>query len=114
MDAMNDRIELGCAGHFICAKDCQWRRHTQVKGYRISTVGNLYRDGKREPLGFEPDSWFETMVFTISDQPASESDGCGCCRVTDWCEVEGQRYTTAGDAQAGHEVLVEKYGGRNG
>ena len=104
-------VELGCAGHFICAKDCHWRRHTQVGYYRISTVGDLYypNNEKRQTLGADLDSFFETYVFRTSLIPASESEGCGCLEVTDWSEIDGKRYATAGEAQAGHESFIARY-----
>jgi hypothetical protein len=40
---MNKITELGCAGHFIGARSCAFRRHTQIGNlYRVSTVGNYY------------------------------------------------------------------------
>ena len=110
---MSKRIELGCAGHFICAKDCHFRRHTQVNGYRVSTVGNLYysheKNGGRKTLGPGKDSFFETYVFRTTDKPVADSEGCGCMEVAEWSEIDGQRYATAGEAQAGHEKYVRKY-----
>ena len=104
-------IDLGCPGHFICAKDCRWRRHTQVGSYRISTVGDLYvKDEKeRQTLGASPDSFFETMVFETEGTPEPGSEGCGCMAVKSWSEIDGRRYTTAGEAQQGHEDYVAKY-----
>ena len=108
-----ERVELGCPGHFICAKDCHWRRHTQVGNYRVSSVGDLFlatEKGKRQPLGAGEDSFFETMVFELV--PGSQCDGnegCGCREVKGWSELDGVRYATAGEAQAGHEKMVEKY-----
>ena len=101
------RVECGCAGHFICADRCKYRRHTQVNGFRVSTVGDLWIDGKREKIG----SWgyYETMVFPTSDKPAEGGEGCGCMEVTNWQDVDGKRYETAGEAHAGHEKLVRKY-----
>ena len=107
-----ERLELGCAGHFICASDCHWRRHTQVGLYRISSVGELYykhEPQKRQTLGADPKSFFETMVFETTGKPASDNDGCGCQAVKEWREVDGQRYATAGAAQRGHEAFVAKY-----
>lgn len=104
---MSKRIECGCAGHFICADRCRFRRHTQVCGFRISTVGDLYIDNKRKTVG----AWgyFETLVFKTTGEPVPDNDGCGCEQVADWSEVDGRRYDTAGDAQAGHEAFVQKY-----
>jgi hypothetical protein len=109
------REELGCAGHFICAKDCHFRRHTQVthgkRGYRISTVGNLYfaDGGERQTLKAGKDYFFETLVFRLTDKPTADSEGCGCLEVQEWSEIDGQRYPTAGEAQKGHEKYVARY-----
>lgn len=108
---MSERIELGCAGHLIVASRCRWHRHTQVPGFRISSVGNYYpdRDGKRETIGAGLDSFFETMVFRTDDTQDDGNEGCGCRMVKDWTEIDGERYATAGEAQAGHERYVAKY-----
>lgn len=100
-------VELGCAGHFICADRCRWRRHTQVGSYRISSVGDLYIDGKRETVG----AWgyFETMVFKTKRDLCVGNDGCGCRQIESWTEVDAIRYETAGEAQKGHERFVAKY-----
>jgi hypothetical protein len=106
-----ERVELGCPGHFICARDCRWRRHTQVGRYRVSTVGDLYFEGKkaRQTLGAGSDSFFETNVFRTSDAFEPESESCGCRAVESWSEIDGTRYATAGEAQQGHEKFVSKY-----
>jgi hypothetical protein len=106
------KVELGCPGHFICARDCRWRRHTQVGNYRVSSVGDLYyrsEENKRQTVGAGDDSFFETMVFKLTDKPIDGNEGCGCREVAEWCEIDGERYATAGDAQAGHERYVTKY-----
>lgn len=106
-------VELGCAGHFICAQDCRFRRHTQVgKKYRVSTVGDLYYKSephKRQTVGAGEDSFFETCVFKTTGKQCKDNDGCGCVEVADWCEIDGRRWATAGEAQKGHEAFVRKY-----
>ncbi len=116
---MSGRVELGCPGHFIGAEDCDFRRHTQVPGYRISTVGDFFyseqvasllgKTRERQPLGADPESFFETMVFETTDRPAKGNEGCGCMEVKDYTELDAERYSTAGEAQEGHERLVRKY-----
>jgi hypothetical protein len=109
-EAPNERVELGCKGHLIVARHCQWSRHTQVGNYRVSTIGDYYDpDGKRTTIGLGEDSFFETMVFKTSDEQEDGNEGCGCRKVLDWGEIDGQRYATAGEAQAGHERYVEEY-----
>lgn len=105
-------IELGCAGHFIGAGDCHYRRHTQVGNYRVSTIGDyrpLHSNGKRARVGSGISEYFETMVFRTADNADKDNEGCGCREVEDWGDLECKRYTTAGDAHNGHEGLVKAY-----
>lgn len=66
--------ERGWGGHFICCKDCLFRRNTLITcgdlKWIVSTVGNYIlktdlppykRAGKVETIG--ADRWYETMVF---------------------------------------------------
>jgi hypothetical protein len=107
---MSARVELGCAGHFICHDACLWRRHTQVGRYRISSVGEFQPKGRgRQPIGSGAGDFFETMVFETSDKPNPLSNGCGCMIVPSFSEIDSARYATAGEAQAGHERFVRKY-----
>lgn len=104
--------ELGCPGHYILAAHCRWRRHTQIgTRYRVSSVGNLFlkddEPEERKTIGLN--GFFETMVFETTDRPADESENCGCLEVAEWGELECRRYETAGEAQAGHEDLVQEY-----
>ena len=104
------RVELGCPGHFICAADCRWRRHTQVGHYRVSSVGDLYyksEPDKRQTMGAT--GFFETMVFETLNEQDDKNEGCGCRKVKARSKVDGKRYETAGEAQAGHEAFVRKY-----
>lgn len=69
------RQERGWAGHFICAKDCMFRRNTLVTcdtlKYVVSTVGNYrcktalpelnIKAGDVQEIGYH--RWYETMVF---------------------------------------------------
>ncbi len=113
MSTMNERVrvtDLGCPGHFICAQDCRWRRHTQIGDrYRVSSVGDYMPQGKRRTIGAGPKDFFETMVFQTRTGQDTGNEDCGCRTVEDWCEIDGARYATAGEAQLGHEGMVEKY-----
>lgn len=111
-------VELGCPGHFIASRHCHWRRHTQIgTKYRVSTVGDYYppifdrNEVRRETLGADDDSWFETMVFETTRFPADgdASEACGCRAVKSFTEIDSRRYATAGEAQRGHEAFVSKY-----
>lgn len=107
-------IELGCAGHLIVASRCRWKRHTQVGDYRVSSIGNYFPDhkgGERECIGgpIERPMFFETLVFETTGEPDEGNDGCGCRAIKSWSEIDGERYETTGEAQAGHERYVKKY-----
>lgn len=104
-------IELGCPGHLIVARYCNWRRHTQVGNFRVSTLGDYYRSDKaeRQTVGSGAADFFETMVFRTSGKLDGGSEQCGCREVVDWSGLECRRYATAGEAQAGHEATVKKY-----
>ena len=106
------RVELGCAGHFIAANRCRWKRHTQVGNYRISSIGDYYLGDARQTIGAGPNSYFETMVFETTGELCGGNDGCGCRVVREWDELDGERYATAGEAQAGHERYVSMYAAR--
>jgi hypothetical protein len=92
----------GYPGHFVCADRCLFRLHHRVGRYRVSTVGDFYPGDKRKPLGAGEDSFFETMVFGLSS-----TEECGT--VDSWSELEGRRYATAEDAEAGHYLFCLKY-----
>lgn len=68
------RTERGWAGHFICAKDCTFRRNTLLeygdKKWIVSTVGcqiaktdclPYWQEGDIIDIG--PKRWYETMAF---------------------------------------------------
>ncbi len=106
---MTKSIELGCAGHSICSDRCRWHRHTIVGNYAVSSVGDLFINKKRETFGAGSEDWFETMVFPLTDRKFRNNDGCGCREFANYSELEGIRYKTAGEAQAGHEKMVKEY-----
>lgn len=105
--------EMGCCGHFIGARECGWRRHTQIVGskanYKVSSVGD-YRPsgGEMQALGFG-ESYYETAVFRLGSKPTEESDGCGCLETLNWQDIEMVRYKSALAAWEGHEDMVRKY-----
>jgi hypothetical protein len=103
------RVELGCAGHLIVSDRCRWRRHTQVGHYRISTLGDYWLHDTRQRVSVGAHAYFETMVFATTGRPDAGNEGCGCQELKDWSELDLQRYATAGEAQRGHEAMVEKY-----
>lgn len=100
-------IELGCAGHLCVASSCHWRRHTRVGDYRISTLGDYYQSGSDERETIGCDRYFETKVFRITGE-STDDEGCGCGEA-DFSEIDFDGYNLAGDAQLGHEQMVEKY-----
>ena len=118
-------VHLGCKGHFIGRQHCQWSRHTVVGDiFVISTLGMLQWPN-REPdkfgdpppawatFGIEEGDYFESMVFRSAGTRTLEDGldaGCGCHELGE--ELRTERYATAGEANAGHDALVEHYAGR--
>lgn len=95
----------GHGAHF--PGDCKFHMGTRVGGYLISTIGDYYtRAGERERLGGGEGSYFETFVFK-----AAGTLECGCAEIADLCEIEGIRYGTATEAQAGHIAMCRQYAG---
>ena len=89
-----------------------WHRHTQVGDFRVSSIGDYrpyFGSGKRQTVGAGAEDFFETMVFRLTPHQNDGNEGCGCREIDDWAELECQRYSTAGEAQVGHENIVAKY-----
>lgn len=96
----------GYGGHFIGWRNCRFHLHTRVGDYRISTVGDYRPDGGDEPtpLGWGPDSLYETMVFRVEGHGThGEGD------FTSAWEMETERYATAEEACIGHTEMCWRY-----
>lgn len=107
---MTARLYMPHAGHFICGRDCGFRLNTYVNGYIVSTVGELKygADNDAAPyrsLGGLATDLYETMVFT------ARPSGRACCpwEQTSGADLACRRYTTADEATAGHEAMVQTY-----
>lgn len=86
MEAVADievkRTERGFAGHFICAKDCWYRRNTLLEAGNlrivVSSVGNYHMpprlsNGEAAEIGL--DRYYETMAFYAKwEDPYWEAD----------------------------------------
>lgn len=100
----------GHACHLIVSHKCLFHLSTVVvhngKELVISTVGDYYPfglEGKREALGDNKDTFFETMVFKV--------DGymdCGCPRHGGE-NLKCRRYSNAKDATKGHFAMCRAY-----
>lgn len=92
----------GTAGHFIGSARCCFRLHTEVGGYRISSVGCFHyaSDVTGDPVReIGSGRLYETMVFR------NGPDG----EVGEWCELDSDVYNDEASAEAGHLAMVEKY-----
>ena len=104
-------VWMGHAGHFICGRDCGFRLNTYVNGFIVSTVGELKYGSDRDdspprPLGADPESLYETMVF---EAKASHHE---CCpwEQANGTELDCRRYATPDDAARGHAEMLAKWG----
>lgn len=122
--------------HFICASNCRFVLATYVNGYIVSTVGEYLPDetvreiiaesrrvkleGKGdarrhdflqklgyEPLGANPDSLYETMVFKA--RPSDEPDSCCPYHIIVEDDREMERYATPKQAHDGHMRYCHRY-----
>lgn len=95
----------GYSGHFIGGRSCAYHLCTRVGGFLISTVGDYYsQKGKRETLGADENSWFETFVFKCNGD-----DKNGDPNIIDWSEIDSEIYATSIEAERGHYRLCKKY-----
>ena len=79
------RTERGWAGHYICSRDCAFRRNTLLeykdKKWIVSTVGlqiarenfsTYWKKGDIMTIGI--DRWYETMAFESSYDEYNDID----------------------------------------
>ena len=127
----------GKAAHFILGSLCRFHLATLIGEYMVSTVGEYVPDAPvREILadsrgivlegrgdarvaswmeqnGYEKlgggDRTYETMVFRVTGSICT-AEGCNCgLPEIDPVELAADGYTLAGDAQAGHYAMCEKW-----
>lgn len=93
----------GHAGHFIGVTDCNFRLHTRIGDYRISTVGDWWPKGWEgdQPKEIGSRRTHETFVFRVSGPDEGE--------VSDWSEIETDGYTDCEAARLGHMAMCAKY-----
>lgn len=110
---MSQWVWYGHAGHLCVANSCRFHLCTKVGRYLVSTVGDYFMDNKRETLGAEADSFFETYVFNAypGTQCLDTNCLCGMPKV-DFNQIEGVRCATAGDAARTHMKMCKKYAGK--
>lgn len=126
---------FGNAGHFICARWCQFHLCTQVGRWLVSTVGEYVPDEaireihcqvRNIPLegcgdarladymkkvGFQEIGYgrtYETMVFRAGTPCKAPSCDCMLPEI-DGSELDSDGYNSAGDATAGHYKPCEKW-----
>ena len=97
---------FGTPGHFIAADHCQFRMHTRIGDYRISTVGDYHPggiDNERQNLGFG--RTHETFVFRVSGPGEGKMDPI---------EIMTESYTVSDDPDGalvvaeGHVAMCER------
>jgi len=104
-------IWYGFGGHFVCRDRCGYHLCTRIGGYLISTIGHFVRDWHKDsnvtPLRCEPDSFYETMVFTCYGE-----DDDGNPNITDHNPIAEECYVKSIDAERGHRAYCERYASR--
>jgi hypothetical protein len=93
----------GTAGHFIAARRCCFHLHTEVEGYRVSSVGCFHpaSDPDGEPHEIGSGRLYETMVFRLGPLGVP----------LEWVEIDSDTYMDQASAEAGHMAMVAKFAG---
>ena len=114
---------FGNAGHFCCGRWCRFHLTTKVRGYLISTVGEMVLPSasggsevneekflSKNPLGEEVGygRLFETMVFKSSKYCCVKGCLCGM-PVIDGPEIDFDGYNTKEKATKGHMIMCKKW-----
>ena len=97
----------GYPGHLIVGAKCAYHLATRVGDYFISTVGDYRANGidlPAETIGAGKDSFYETCVFRCDGDNEN-----GDPNITDWGEIDGERYASSIEAERGHYSYCEKY-----
>jgi len=111
MKQKNNWEWFGYSAHFIGGNDCRFHLTTIIANgkYVVSTVGDyrplLSKCNKRKEVGYK--RFFETKVFEFEGR--CEDEGCGCRVPIITSEIDRCGYQTAGEAQAGHLAICEKW-----
>lgn len=100
----------GYAGHFIGGKRCAFHLSTNTGKHLISTVGHYLPKNNDDMvnIGAGREDYFETYVFVCDGE-----DKDGNPNVTEWLEIDGERYADSLSAEKGHYKYLEKYSVQN-
>ncbi|HEY1119929.1 MAG TPA: hypothetical protein VGE43_19595 [Acidimicrobiales bacterium] len=106
----------GAPHHFIGAPECHFHLATWVAGgrYLVSTVGDYRPAGSDSPMKAigAGEAYFETYIFeTDPDDRGDQGDG-GHPSVVSWSNVDGERWKTHEEANAGHLRYCRKWAQR--
>lgn len=111
------RTERGFAGHFICAKDCWYRRNTLLEADNlrivVSSVGNYHLPPKMGEEGAQEiglDRYYETMAFYAKwEDPYWEADiGKQVSFHAEWGIFEEPKNESDFEMDEIHEGVVEE------
>jgi len=95
----------GYAGHFIGGQQCAYHLSTRIGAFLVSTVGDYQPNGERGGrmrIGAGDNAFFETYIFRCEGE-----DENGDPIVSDFSEIDGERYAESIDAERGH--FCKKY-----
>ena len=100
---------FGSPGHFIAARDCQFRMATRVGKWLISTVGEYYPSGMNSEMSLGGDGRiYETMVFAAGKPCRTKTCKCGMPKINGR-ELELLGAFQRGDAAKNHMAMCAKW-----
>lgn len=92
----------GYGGHFCLNHRCAFHLATRVRGYLVSTVGDLDRNqGGPKEIGIG--RTFETMVFPCNGEDENGNPN------HDGSEIDTQSYNDSREAELGHYLVCWNY-----
>jgi hypothetical protein len=102
---MSKWIWCGYPGHLMVADSCRFRLHTRIGNYRISTVGDRHKNGRRDEPAKEigANCLFETYVFRVHDGEYA------CGEMDEGLEIDSESYNDGEKANEGHMAMCRKY-----
>lgn len=98
---------LGYPEHFCCASKCKFRLATEIGDVVVSTIGDMHNDWYDKERIKVGTSYFETMVFELSDKYYSDDSETRIPMYAN--EYDVAYYSDALSARNGHREMCIKW-----
>ncbi len=100
----------GSPGHCIVGDRCVWHLNTVVGPWLVSTIGEYYPDGTRNPMRpIGAGRNYETMVMRAEACPPEHAAECGESHIDSGECVDFAAAQTRVEAERNHNELCERW-----